>query len=408
MELRTLSKIALLIFLYYLVYGLYQGIMHPIPAPGDSWDYHIPISRMILNGNFIHPQHVKLPQWYYPGSSEAINALFILFHMPLTLSNLLPILVLFFCLWKLGTVFKLNNYYALLFALSFSSLNVIIRWLNAISVDVWMAVFFSLSLILLEKPQKNISYALKQGFVLGMLLGSKYTGVGFLLVLLIFYFRNIVSFFSFSRFFVFIVPFSIFGLFWYVRNYLLTQNPFYPLMLFGFKGKISFSQTILSATLHHPLQMFNAAFGEYKLWLFVLLAAVIYLFYYLKIIYMSRNFTITGNPLNLGKSLWTKECKFFLLGLVLFLYFLTFPTSDQEWIMVSSFRYSYPVFIPLILGCFVLAKKFKREANLGYFAIANMLLVTSFVYLPKLIIFYLPITCICYYLLYKFEKKLKS
>src|SRR5260221_6375400 len=107
----------------------------------------------ILNGSFLTLHNPKLPQWYYPGSSEAINSLFILLHIPLVLSNYIAILVLFVCLWWLGKTFHLNKYYALLFALVFCTLNGIVRWLNAVSADIWVSVFFSLTIILLENPK---------------------------------------------------------------------------------------------------------------------------------------------------------------------------------------------------------------------------------------------------------------
>jgi len=141
MEIRTITKIALLIFLYYIVYAFFFGIIHPIPGAGDSWDYHIPISQSILNGRFITLAHIKLPQWYYPGSSEAINALFIFFHIPLTLSNLFAVIILFFCCWKLALTFKLHYYYSLLFAITFCSMNAVVRWYNAVSSDVWVALY---------------------------------------------------------------------------------------------------------------------------------------------------------------------------------------------------------------------------------------------------------------------------
>lgn len=392
MEIRVITKIALIIFLYYVVYSIYNGFLYPIPAPGDSWDYHIPIEHMILNGTFIHPTHITIPQWYYPGSSEAINALFILSHIPLTLSNLFAAIILFFCCWKLASIFKLDYYYSLLFSLTFCSLNVVVRWFNAVSIDMWVGVFFCLGIILFENPKKTVLYALQLGFVLGMLIGSKYTAIIFLLVLIVFYYKKFTAIFSFSRFIAFLIPFSLFGLFWYIRNYLLLGNPFYPLSVFGFKGVNLFTQTIWSVTIHHPGEMFNAFFGEYKLWTIGILVPFGYFIH---------KFFLKNFPLhNVGK--------LFLFGLINGIFFLQFPTSDQPWIMVSSFRYSYPVFIPLILGIFIIAKQLNKEVLLGYFAVANMIIVTSLVYAPKLVIFYLPLALFCFYLLEKYAPKVSN
>src|SRR5579859_7875921 len=186
-SIKVIANVGIIIALYYFTYYAYLGIIHPIPAPGDSWDYHIPISQSILNGSFLQMPHVTVPQRYYPGSAESINSLLILFHIPLTLSNIGAMLVLLFCLFKLARVFEMNKYYALLYAVSFITLNAVVRWQNAISIDVWVAVFFTLAIILLENPKKSIAYFLKLGFVLGMMIGSKYTTFYFLIIFLLFY-----------------------------------------------------------------------------------------------------------------------------------------------------------------------------------------------------------------------------
>lgn len=132
-NIKTIVNIALIIALYYLVYYIYIGIINPIPSPGDSWDYHIPIAKSILDGSFMHPSYFR---WYYPGASEEINSLFIFFRIPLTLSNIFAAFALFICCRTLALKFRLNRYYSLLFALTFVTLNVILRWSNAVSIDV--------------------------------------------------------------------------------------------------------------------------------------------------------------------------------------------------------------------------------------------------------------------------------
>jgi hypothetical protein len=394
-QIRTLVNISVIIATYYLVYYIYVGILNPIPALGDSWDYHIPIAQSILNGSFLTspPSSIpgwhypgtsltlqKQPMWYYPGSSETITSLFIFLHIPLTLSNIFATLALFFSLRKLALTFKLDQSFALLFAITFCTLNVILRWANAISIDVWVGVFFTLSLILLEAPRKTWGYFAKLGFVLGMLLGSKYTTVLFVIILLALYGRRLIRYISLPRLLIILIPFTLFGLFWYLRNYFLTGNPIYPLPHFSVSrvfNPFTFYNTIWVVTLRHPLEMFNAAFGEYKLWLFsvpVAAAALVYQFI------IKRRFQVNGMH------------KLFLLGLLNLACFFMFLSSDQVWIMVSNFRYSLPVFIPLILGIFLLAVNRNKGEMLGVFAIANMINVLSMAYYPKLILIYLPLS----------------
>ncbi len=379
-NIKAIANIALIIALYYMVYYIYIGVLNPIPAPGDSWDYHIPISKTILDGRFLNPHDFKLPAWYFPGSSEAINSIFILFRIPLTLSNIFATFILFFSCWKLALTFRLQRYYALLFALAFITLNAVIRWQNAISIDIWVGVFFTIAIILLESPKKGLLYFVELGFVLGMLIGSKYSVWYFVITLMIFYMRKVWSLITISRFTAFFLPFSFIGLFWYIRNFIYTQNPFYPLSAFGFKGVV-YKYTMWNGMIQHPLDMLNAGFGEYKIWIFSVFIAGIVLVY---------NFVIKKkyelNSIN----------KLFLIGLLNFSFFLTFPTSEQAWIMVSSFRYSYPVFIPLMLGTFLLAAKYKKEELIGYVAIANMINVVTMAYYPKLVLIYLPVALVVF------------
>ncbi len=398
---KILVKVCLIISLYYLSYYIYTGILNPTPSLGDSWDYHIPIAINILDGNFLsHPPDTipqwhypntsktltKLPQWYYPGASEATNSLFILLHIPLTLSNIFACIILFFCLWKLAATFHLDKSYSLLFAITFCTLNVVIRWLNAISIDLWIAIWFTLSIILLENPKKNLLYFAKLGFILGMLIGSKYTAAYLIAVLLIFYLKNLIKHINIPRLFVFLIPFTTFGLFWYIRNYLLTGNPFYPLARLQFKGPLSFDDTVWTETVRHPIEMLNAAFSEYHLWLFTILIALAVLFYqYI----FAKKFILSNIH------------KLFLLGLICFTIYFSFPTSSQTWIMVSSLRYSLPAFIPLVLGTFILAAKYKKEELIGYITLASMINTLSLTYYPKLIFIYLPLSLIIFYLLNK-------
>jgi hypothetical protein len=392
--LRTLAFVALLITCYYFVYYFYIGITHPIPAPGDSWDYHIPIAKNFLNGSFLNP-HVTIVKQYFPGSSEIFNALLLFLHIPLTLSNILAIFILGICCYFLARTVKLNRYYALLFSLTIITVNAVMRWLNAVSIDVWVAIYFILLIILLEKPKKSIWYYLQLGFLSGMLIGSKYNVFIFLVVLFGVYIKNILATISFPRILVFLIPFSLFGLFWYIRNYILVHNPFYPIATLGFPGEKNFggyldiSYTMWGIGLHYPADMLNAAFGEYKLWL---LSIFIVIWALVRQFFIQKKYTLDTTT------------KILVIGFINFLLFLNFPTDQHPWIMVSSFRYSYPTFIPLILGVFILAAKYKKEAWIGYIAVASMLPVLSMAYYPKLLLVYLPLALLIFYF---FERKKK-
>lgn len=390
-QLKTISFIALIIWCYYLVYYTFLAILNPVPGPGDGWDYHIPISQSILNGSFLHPEHFRLPQWYYPGSSEAFNSILLMLHIPLTLSNLFPIIILLYACFRLGITFRLPYYTSLLFALTFVTLNVIVRWYIAISIDIWLAVFFVFAIILLENPQNSYKYFSKLGFVFGMLIGSKLSACYFIVLLTIVYWKNIIKVLTIKRFGVFLVPFSLFGLFWYVRNFIYTHNPFYPIIILGLKGGVDFSKdTIWIESIRHPIQMANAFFGEYNIWS-ILVFVALGIFIYNKI--KKRKLSIYG--IN----------RLYIIGIVNLLLFLTFPTDFHPWIMVSSFRYSLPTFIPLILCVFLLASYYKKDVMLGIIAIGSMLMVLPMAFYPKLSFLYLSLAFILMYVIKKYEKK---
>ncbi len=388
---RTIINLCILLAIYYLVYGIYMGVQTRLPQDSDSWDYHIPIAESIIRGDVfqspkmwdlqsIRPNTGKvvqyIPQWHYPASSEIINALFVFAKFP-TVANIFASLILFSVLFRLGRVYKLPKEYALLYALTFCTTTIILRWFNVVSVDVWVGVWFGLLLLLLERPQKTIRYFVILGIVGGMLIGSKYPGVYYFVILLGAYIFRLRAYVSMKRVVSFMLPFLVFGGIWYVRNYLYTNNPFYPIPLLGFPGfDIYGGKNAFDIWLTHPIGQFNAGFGEYKIWFFSVFVAIGYIVYkYL----IKRHLT------------YDSIARLFLIGICSYVVYLLSPCSPEPWIMVSSYRYSYPAFMVFILGIFLLAAKYKKGELLGYISFINMLSVLSMAYYPKLLFFYMPL-----------------
>jgi len=385
---KAIAYVSLIIFLYLIFYYLYNGIfIQKIPLEGDSIGWHIPIAKFVLNGTILNFHSTVLPQ-FYPGASELILALFMLVGLPLNTYNILAWFLLFLGCFLLARNFGLEKFYSMLFAITVSTQNTILRWLNTQIIDIWLAVFFIFSLILLEKPKKEFSYFIRLGFLSGMILGTKYTGVLLILSLLMFYYKKIIKVLSFSRVLVFLIPFSILGLSWYIRNFLIFQNPFFPIEIPPFRGVHVFTSNAFLTLLNYPLQMLNAFIAEYKLWAFVILGGG-YLFFY---IYRKKG------------ALFSDIQKVILLSLAAFITYPFSPASYQEWIMVSSIRYTYITFILLILAIFIFAARIKKQRILAYFAIGNMILLHPITYYPKLIFFYLPTAFLIFLIL---EKKIK-
>lgn len=375
MKVQLLTKISLIFFLYVLVSYFYAGITTR-PTEGDSLAYHIPIAKSIVNGSFLHPKYTNDHE-YFPGSFEVLLAGFILLHIPLNIYNVLAIIVLFFAAKYLGSVFGLKQDYATIFAVTICTLNTILRWATSQTVDIWLGVFFLLALALFKKPQKSLWYFLLLGISLGMLIGTKYSGPVFAALLFVLFIKSFLGNLNLRRFIVFILPVAVLGIFWYIRNYYAIGNPFYPFdtpFFKGIKGNPILQFPIWKAILTNPVSMLNAFFGEYMLWaITVFLVPVVYAY-------------------SVCKKQHVDQIKHLLiLSVCNLVVFLLLPSDTSYQIHVSQFRFAYPVFIPLILCAFILAKEYKKEEALTFLSLGNMFTVPTLGYHPKLLFFYLPV-----------------
>lgn len=156
----------------------------------------------------------------------------------------------------------------------------------------------------------------------------------------------------------------------------------------GLKGIYLFTSNASLIFLAYPLKMINAFIAEYRLWSFAPFFGVIMFIFLL----------ITN------KTYLSNIQKLIVLGLGILIAVYPFsPVSYQEWIMVSSIRYTYVPLTLLTAAIFMFTVRIKKESMLSYFAVGNMILFNSFAYYPKLIFIYLPLAFILFML---FDKKL--
>jgi len=376
------SRIALIILSYVILYFGVNGLTSNY-REGDSLNYHIPIATAFLNGNIANPASFQAERFlkYSPGSSEAILAGMMASKIPLNVFNVIGILALLSVCFFTARRFLMEKDYAIIFATSIVTLHTMQRWLNTQVIDIWIAVWFVLLLGLLQKPEKTIKYFIFLGFAAGMLVGSKYSGPLFLLVLGIFYFRKILKVINIERIIAFIIPFSIFGLVWYARNFIVTGNPMYPqgFLMFKDQGFKILNINVWRATFLYPnglSNFLNALISEFGLWSFSIFTPLFLLF---------------------KKVRRTNYASLILMGCILFGIFLFLPSDRHYNIAVSVFRYSYPAFITFILAIFLLAKKFKKENLLIIFALSNLLIIPELTYRPKLLFLLLPISLMIFY-----------
>lgn len=387
-KLNLFTKIILTFFIYIIVYFIYFAFTFPKPD-GDSINYHIPIAKSFLDGSFLNPETIKGVPFlkYSPGSSEGILSIFLFSGIPMQLFNVAGVLFLFGMLYRLGRVFGLEKNLSLVFAVSISSLPAMLRWINMEVIDIWMAGFFTLTLLLLEKPKKNLKYFLALGFSSGMLVGSKYSGPLFASVLFIFYFKKIVKKINIKHFLFFIIPFSVFGLFWYIRNFYFTGDPFYPQPFLFFKGDTFgiLNTTVWKATLLNEggiIKFIDAAFSEYSLWAFSFVVSIIVIYNWLK----------KRSAKKISKTVWIS-----LIGLANFIIWLFLPSDKYFHIFVSVIRYSFPAIIPIMLCVFLFAKEKRKEELIYLVSFVSLLAAPIYEYHPKVLLIVFPISFLLFF-----------
>jgi len=384
-SLNLFTKIIFIFSVYIFVYFIFFAFTYPSPD-GDSINYHIPLAKSFLDGTILTPEKIEAVPYlkYFPGSSEGILAIFFLFRIPMQLFNVVGILFLFIIVYFLGKIFNLGKNLSLVFAVSIATLPAMIRWINMQIIDIWMLGFFTLTFLLLERPRKNFKYFAILGFSCGMLIGSKYTGPIFASVLFIFYFKKIISYLSIKRILIFLIPFSIFGLFWYIRNFIVLGNPFYPQNFLFFRGDNFgiLNNQVWETTITTPggIRMFiDAFFSEYSLWFFSIILSIFIIF---------KSF----NKRKKSKILFIS-----LIGISNFIIWLFLPSDRHFHIFVSVVRYSFPSIVPIILAAFLYAKEKGKEDVIYLVTFVSLLASPIYKYHPKVLLVVFPIAFIIYF-----------
>lgn len=371
-----IAKFSLVIFSFLIIYYIFVG-WKLAPWEGDSLAYHLPIAKLILSGKIINPALLtyELPTDFYrlyqPGAIESILSLFILAKIPVSLFDVLGIIVFFFSMYLLGKIYGLNKNMSIIFASSLGTLHTVMRWVSSQTIDVWLAAFFGFALVLFKNPKNSWKYFSLLGIVLGFVFGGKYTGPAYFLFLIIIFGWGALKKINLKNIISFVIPFSILGLSWYIRNYILTGDPYFPQNIPFFKG---IEYHVLdypagSMLLKYPKVWFDALVSEYTIWSLVLIFAPLLVFKF-------------------KDKLHLKLLLFSILSLIVYLFL---PSGESPSLITSGFRYTYVAFIPLVLIIFLNAQKYKKEVFLSIIAITNMVILPELSYHPKLLFFLIPI-----------------
>lgn len=389
----VLSKITILFLLFIVVNYSYIGITTN-PTEGDSLNYHIPIAKAYLNGTVFSPYEIQGVKFlkFSPGLSEGVLASLYLLHIPPNLFNVFGVIFLFIVCYFLGKKYELGKELSIVFATSIATLNGIVRWMDSQIIDIYLATFFAMSLLLLRRPQKSIRYFMALGAIIGMLIGSKYSGLLFSVVLFIVFGKRVFEKLSFKRFIAFCLPVLLLGGSWYIRNYIATGNPLYPQGFLFFKDfgfdildqqvwRVAFGST------YGFVGTLNAFISEYMIWVF---AIPVVIFVVIK---------------KINDKFYRSLLPLLLVGLLSYGIYMFLPSDNSNNIMVSVIRYSYPAFIPFLLCLFVIGKKKRWDEKIAVVAIANMLVVGfPMGYNPKILFLYIPLALIFYFKLFNHRK----
>lgn len=373
---KYLTNLLLIISFIVFISFFYFGITTKQPT---SLDYNIPIAKTVLSGDFLRV-HSLDPFMYFPGSSHVILAAFVYLGFP-NLFGLLGWVFLFIVCKKLGETFGLNKYMALIFAASICTTASVIRTIQDQSIDKWLAAWFVLSVILLEKAQRNFKSTFLIGLSLGMLIGTKYSGPLFFLALVSVYAKKLLGFLNIPRFVILSIVFSIAGLFWYLRNFILEGNPYYPANLPFFKGYPNYTQQdwmLWRIPINYPagiIPLINSFLSEYMIWAFSGFVVVWFL------IHSYRKKQSVGNKI-LRITMLSITTAFVSLFLP-----ITPPHKVELFHIVSNIRYIYIPVILLTLGAFLIADRYKKNSLLATVSVLNAIPAFSFIpYQPKIFV----------------------
>jgi hypothetical protein len=221
-----------------------------------------------------------------------------------------------------------------------------------------------------------------------MLFGSKYSAPIFTIFLLAVFVKQILKYINFRRLIAFLIPFSILGLSWYIRNYILMRDPYYPKSIPFFNGVPGWNMMIFPVWnvifkwSGGFLVWINAFISEYTVWCFAFLTIPILYFLTYK---------------HLNKTLFRDISKLLLIAYPCFFVYLFFPSGPYPNLVTSGFRYTYPAMIPLILCVFIYAKRYAKEEILAIIAVTNMLIMPELSYHPKILIALIPIALAIFY-----------
>ncbi|MDO8487981.1 MAG: hypothetical protein Q7S31_01570 [bacterium] len=333
-----LPRLALILVGFVLIYFTYIGLT-TLPWEGDSLAYHLPISELIIRGKIFGPQLFSPSYFYYPATAETLLAGMLKVGLPANLFNMVGWIILFLLCRKLGGT---------VFAAAIVLLPSVVRLISTQTVDIWLAVFWLGSWLALVKRHPAV------GLLLGLLSGTKYSGLLYAAVLWLFYSREI----SLNL----ILGWLVGGGFWYVRNWMWMGNPVYPATVGIWPGDPQFKLLNWPAwmtVVRQPVHFLVSLISEFLIWPIAILATI--------------------KP-QVSRLMWLAAANFGV--------YLILPSWPEN--TLSDLRYVYPAVIPAILAVF---RVWPRWAEIATF-VSGLAVLTQLNYHPKLFVVYILLVSI--------------
>jgi len=314
---------------------------------GDSLAYHIPIARIVASGRTGEKGVYTDWLYYYPGVGEAMLAVLMKLGVPLNLFNLLGWVVLGAAVVMWGRQVGMGTYAATVMGAGVMWWPSVVRLVLTQTVDIWLAAFWMLAVIWLEKKKTDWKYWAVLGIWLGALLGVKYSGPLFLGVLGVFYWRRL---WEGRRWWgVMAAMIILVGGSWYFRNWAWTGNWIYPAGEAGFR-LLEWKAGEIVVKL--PGKFIEAVVSEYLIW-----------------------------PI-LGMAM-LRFNKFWWLGVANWAVYMLLPSWPNN--VISDLRYAYPAMLPWMAIVWKWAKDRGKENLWTVLALAMVVVEWAQLdYRPKL------------------------
>lgn len=230
--------------LLFIIWVIFLGIIFPA-TDFDGNSYHLTYLAQVMQTHSIHDVASSLP-WLpgYPKGGEFIQlwSTVIIKRDFFTDLAQIPFLVLaVYSLYQIAVLLKVKKNHARFAGLLFVFLPIVLNQLKTTYVDVMLtSLFFASLAVLLQKKLSKLDLVLL-GALFSLLISVKSTGFLFVAIVaplllwkLYVYRRTSPGSFIYNYIkplLLVAVP-TIFGLYWYIKNYVLYGSPIYP---FGFK-----------------------------------------------------------------------------------------------------------------------------------------------------------------------------